>query len=82
VQTAGKLVSQRFEIIDGQQRINALSDFHDGAFKLLDPVKDEAEARFPEFIKKQPCPWASKTFQDLIQLCSGNSSIRFFTSRK
>jgi hypothetical protein len=65
VQSAGKLVSQRFEIIDGQQRINALSDFHDGAFKLLDPIKDEAEARFPEFIKRQPCPWAGKTFQDL-----------------
>lgn len=65
VQTAGKLVSQRFEIIDGQQRINALSDYYDGAFKLLDPVKDEAEARFPEFIKKQPCPWAGRTYQDL-----------------
>jgi hypothetical protein len=64
-QAAGGLVSQRFEIIDGQQRINALADFADGAFKLFDPVKDEAEARFPEFIKRQPCPWAGKNFQDL-----------------
>ena len=63
-QTAGSLVSERFEIIDGQQRINALSDFNKGAFKLLDPIKDEAEARFPDFIKKRPCPWASRTFQD------------------
>jgi 5-methylcytosine-specific restriction endonuclease McrA len=66
-QTAGPLVSQRFEIIDGQQRINALSEYHDGGFKLLDPVKDEAEARFPDFIKKQPCPWAARGFSELSE---------------
>ena len=43
-QAAGNLVSERYEVIDGQQRINALSDFHDGAYKLFDPVKDEADA--------------------------------------
>lgn len=64
-QAAGKLVSERYEIIDGQQRINALSDFHEGAFKLLDPIKDEAEARFPDFIKKQDCAWGRKSFQEL-----------------
>src|SRR6266851_1421946 len=63
-QEAGKLVSQRYEIIDGQQRINALGDFHDGAFKLFDPAKDEV-ARFPDFIKKQPCAWGGKSFHDL-----------------
>ena len=57
-QEAGGLISQRFEIIDGQQRINALDEFHEGAYKLFDPLKDEAEARFPDFIKKQPCQWA------------------------
>lgn len=64
-QAAGKLVSQRYEVIDGQQRINALADFHDGAFRLFDPVKDEAEARFPDFIKKQPCPWGGRSFPEL-----------------
>src|SRR5689334_23567690 len=64
-QQAGKLVSERYEVIDGQQRINALSEFHEGAYKLFDPQADAAEARFPEFIKKQPCPWASSTFQSL-----------------
>lgn len=64
-QTAGKLVSERYEVIDGQQRINALSDFHEGAFKLFDPLKDAAEARFPDFIKNQPCPWARSSFHDL-----------------
>src|SRR5439155_23439784 len=55
----------RYEVIDGQQRINALSEFHEGAFKLFDHGKDAAEARFPEFIKKQPCPWGRKSFQEL-----------------
>ena len=60
-------MSERYEVIDGQQRINALSDFHEGAFKLFDPVKDEAEARFPDFIKHQPCPWAQSAFHDLSE---------------
>ena len=38
------------EIIDGQQRINAISLFHAGGFKLFDPVADAAVARFPAFI--------------------------------
>ncbi len=66
-QEAGKLVSQRFEIIDGQQRINALSEFHEGAFKLFDPDKDAADARFPYFIKREPCPWGGKAFHDLTE---------------
>jgi hypothetical protein len=64
-QVAGALVSERYEVIDGQQRINALSDYREGAFKLFDPVKDFEEARFPEFIKKQACPWAGKSFDEL-----------------
>jgi hypothetical protein len=64
-QSAGKLVSERYEVIDGQQRINALADYAEGAFKLFDPVKDEAEARFPSFIKNDPCPWAGKSFVEL-----------------
>jgi hypothetical protein len=67
-QSAGKLVSERYEVIDGQQRINALSDFHDGAFKLFHPDTDAAEARFPDFIKRQPCAWARKFFHELALL--------------
>jgi hypothetical protein len=64
-QQARNLVSERYEVIDGQQRINALTEYKEGAFKLFDPVADEAEARFPDFIKKQPCPWAGKMFDEL-----------------
>ena len=64
-QEAAGLRSERFEVIDGQQRINALYEFHEGAFKLFDPVKDEAVARFPDFITKEPCPWGGRGFPDL-----------------
>ncbi|MEZ6015674.1 MAG: DUF262 domain-containing protein [Planctomycetota bacterium] len=54
-----------FEVIDGQQRMNALHEFKEGAFKLFDPVADEAEARFPAFVKDEPCPWGGKDFPHL-----------------
>ena len=64
-QEAAGLRSERFEVIDGQQRINALHEFHEGAFKLFDPAKDEAEARFPDFITNEPCPWGGRGFPNL-----------------
>jgi 5-methylcytosine-specific restriction endonuclease McrA len=64
-QKAGGLISQRFEVIDGQQRINAVYEYCEGALKLFDPVKDEKTARFPAFIKTQSCPWAGKSFPEL-----------------
>jgi hypothetical protein len=54
-----------FEIIDGQQRIDALYTYKEGAFKLFDPVADEEEARFPSFINNQSCPWGGKRFDEL-----------------
>lgn len=30
-------------------------------------MKDEAEARFPDFVKRQPCPCGGKTFRDLSE---------------
>lgn len=52
------ITTEHLEIIDGQQRINALHAFAENHFKLFDPVLDEKRARFPEFIKKLPCQWA------------------------
>ena len=65
--TIGGFTNDRFEIIDGQQRINAFYLFSQGAFQLLDPVKDEAVARFPRFLRDQPCPWAGLIFDTLSQ---------------
>ena len=54
-----------FEIIDGQQRITALYEFAEGAHTLFDPVEDDEQARFPNFVKEQPCPWGRKDFHSL-----------------
>jgi hypothetical protein len=53
------------DVIDGQQRINSLYEFSEGAFRLFDPSKDAAEARFPSFLLSQPCPWGGETFESL-----------------
>ena len=57
--------SDRFEVIDGQQRINALFEFWEGAFKAFHPATDAQEARFPSFIENQPCPWGGKMFEEM-----------------
>lgn len=57
--------SEGLEIIDGQQRINALYIFGESALKLFDPIKDDKVARFPSFIKDTPCPWARCEFLSL-----------------
>jgi Protein of unknown function DUF262/HNH endonuclease len=53
------------DVIDGQQRINALFRFSEGGLKLFDPAKDAAIARFPAFIKDQTCEWGGRTFDEL-----------------
>ena len=55
------------EIIDGQQRINALHQFAEGGYKLFHPIENEEEARFPRFLKNQPCPWGGKDFSGLSE---------------
>jgi hypothetical protein len=57
--------NESLEIIDGQQRINALYEFGESAFRLFDPVKDDRISRFPHFIKESPCPWARCDFLGL-----------------
>ncbi len=55
------------EIIDGQQRITALYEFAEGAYALFDPIADDVQARFPNFLKDQPCPWGRKDFHSLTE---------------
>jgi len=57
--------NEGLEIIDGQQRINALYKFGESALKLFDPIKDDKVARFPNFVKNSPCPWAGCDFLGL-----------------
>ena len=58
-----RLTQESFDIIDGQQRMESLYRFHEGAFPLLDP--STPSARFPRFIADQPCLWSGKRFHDL-----------------
>ena len=60
----GGKVSSHYEIIDGQQRTNAISDFLKGGFSLLDPR--EPNSKFPAFMREEDCIWASKTYSDLM----------------
>ena len=55
------------EIIDGQQRLNALQLFMEGGLTLFDPNKDDRVARFPQFIKEQECAWAGKDYDSLTE---------------
>lgn len=61
--TVAGRVMERFEIIDGQQRTTALSDFVEGAFSLYDI--DDERAKFPPFLMDRDCDWGGKDFQAL-----------------
>lgn len=62
--TAGGITNTYYDIVDGQQRIDAIYSYSEGAFPLLDP-SDESRFRFPDFAKENPCPWAGKRFDEL-----------------
>ena len=63
----GSIVAQRYEVIDGQQRLRALSAFREGSFKLLNPKAEDLPpgVLFTNEAKKGPCAWADKAFADL-----------------
>ncbi|MEI7576564.1 MAG: DUF262 domain-containing protein [Armatimonadota bacterium] len=63
----GGISNTMLYVIDGQQRINAIHEYSEGAFNLYDPIGDERQARFPYFIKNEPCPWAGKYFHELSE---------------
>ena len=66
----GGLIRQSYDIIDGQQRITALYDFVEGAFRLY--AADDEQARFPRFQQDQPCPWGGKYFHELDEDLQGH----------
>ena len=61
-EVAGR-IQESYDIIDGQQRIHALHLFVEGAFSLYEP--DDKKARFPKFLREQPCPWGGKDYRNL-----------------
>ena len=52
------------EIIDGQQRVNAITEYFQGRFSLVDP-KTTTVSKFLNFISDKTSPWAGKRFDEL-----------------
>ena len=55
------------EIIDGLQRLIAIRKYKDGEYALFDPKTEHRIAKFPLFLKEQPCEWAGKKFHQLSE---------------
>ena len=53
-----------FDIVDGQQRIDAIKSFSENAFELLNP-NDDMSFKFPIFMKNVSCSWGGKRFNEL-----------------
>ena len=52
-----------YEIIDGQQRLLSLREYHKGDFSLLDPTDEKL--RLPLSLRPIGAPWAKKRFSEL-----------------
>ena len=59
------LTREGLEIIDGQQRLTAIYNYVEGAFRLFDPTTENNKAKFPRYLLNKPCPWAGKYFHEL-----------------
>ena len=65
--TTERFQNTHYDIVDGQQRIDAIYSFKEGAFPLIDPSSQEAGFSFPNFMKDTPCPWGGKRFSELSE---------------
>ena len=61
---AGTIRNTYYDIVDGQQRVDAIFTYSEDGFDLTDPNTD-AGFHFPEFVRAADCPWAGKRFVDL-----------------
>ena len=61
---AGAITNTFLQIVDGQQRVDAIFTYSENAFQLIDP-SDTSGVRFPEFVKDRPCPWAGLRYDEL-----------------
>jgi hypothetical protein len=59
----GGLESTRYEIVDGQQRIRALADFHSDKFPLLEA--SDKKLRLPNSLRRLSAPWGKRRFSEL-----------------
>ena len=64
--SSGPIENTFFDIVDGQQRVDAIYSFSEDAFVLLNPSEDSS-FRFPNFVKSEPCPWGGLRFSELSE---------------
>lgn len=72
--------SVTFEIVDGQQRLNALRNYKSGKFALFE-VSEQSRLRIPKSVRAKPAPWAGKRFNELtpeLQQQLTNTEITVF----
>ena len=62
--SAAGIINTYLEIVDGQQRLDAIYTYSENAFELIDPA-DTSGFRFPNFVKDKPCPWAGLRYDKL-----------------
>lgn len=55
--------TSRLEVIDGQQRLRALSEYRGDKYPSLD--RADAKLVLPDAIRQNPCPWGARRFSDL-----------------
>lgn len=63
--TAAGITNTYYDIVDGQQRIDAIHSYSEGAYPLLNP--NESEFQFPNFVKDIEATWGGKRFNELPQ---------------
>lgn len=56
-------ISEKFEVVDGQQRIIALADYLDDKFDLLDPA--DKKLKLPMSMRDTSVSWAKRRFSTL-----------------
>lgn len=62
---SGSISNTYYDIVDGQQRIDAIYSYSEGAFPLLKP--SESGFRFPNFVRNEICPWGGKRYGELSE---------------
>ena len=62
---SGPISNTYYDIVDGQQRIDAIYSYSEGAFPLLKP--SESGFRFPNFVRNEICPWGGKRYGELSE---------------
>ena len=64
--TSSFIKNTNYDIVDGQQRIDAIYSYSEGAFPMLDP-SDDSGFRFPNFVRNDQCDWGGKRFEELSE---------------